>query len=173
MPTIPVTSGTVEYTKEVSFTPNASVVPEAQTKPTMAATFALATAKVATIANVVKASVQALADVPLLRIWLDNRLMYSCSLKEEDTILLGDSANSIQGLMQLATPFAYTPLTSDNMMDVVARAAGSLQGKGFAVGGCGSPPSARTCFWAAATPGRSVGAKNIRLRLWAMPGFSE
>jgi HK97 family phage major capsid protein len=131
MPTIPVLTGSIEYTQETSFTPSAAVVPEGTTKPTMVVTYAEATAKVATIASVVKASVQALADTPMLALWLDNRLLYSCSLKEEDVILNGDAGNAITGLMGHATAFAYVPATGDTGMDVIGHAIGKLMGQGY------------------------------------------
>jgi HK97 family phage major capsid protein len=47
----------------------------------------------------------------------------------------GDATNSINGLMQMATAFSYTPAASDNGMDVIAHAIGQLMGKGYAVDG--------------------------------------
>jgi hypothetical protein len=78
---------------------------------------------------------QSLADVPLLNSWLDVRLGYSVALKEEDVLINGDAANSIQGLLGLATAFTYTPATTDQGMDVIAHAIGQLMGKGYAVDG--------------------------------------
>ncbi len=134
MPVMPVTSGSVEYTQETSFTPSAAVVPETQLKPTMAITFAEAVARCSTVASVVKVSKQSLLDVGLMNQWLSSRLSYSVSLKEEDLIVNGDGAG-VQGLMQLATPYTVAPLSTDNSMDVIARAAGALMAKGYAVDG--------------------------------------
>ncbi len=132
IPSIFVTSGVVEYTVEQSYNPHAAaVVPEGTTKPVMAATFVEATSKVATIAVTIKISKQSFADVPLLSPWLDVRLGYSCSLKEEDVFINGDATNNINGLMQLATPFTYTPVTGDQGMDIIARAIGQLLGQGY------------------------------------------
>jgi HK97 family phage major capsid protein len=137
LPQIPVTSGTVEYTQETSFTPSAAVVAEAALKPQMAATFTEATAKCATIAQYVKISVQSLADTPMLSTWLDGRLTYAVSLKEESVILNGDATATpaIQGLMQVAPVFSYTPATGDTGMDVIAHAIGQLTGAGYPVDG--------------------------------------
>jgi hypothetical protein len=137
MPQIPVTSGTVEYTQETAFTPSAAVVAEAALKPAMAATFAEALAKCATIAQYVKTTVQSLADTPMLSSWLDGRLSYAVSLKEEGVILNGDATASpaIQGLMNLAPTFSYTPATGDTGMDVIAHAIGTLMGAGYPVDG--------------------------------------
>jgi HK97 family phage major capsid protein len=135
LPTIPVTTGNVEFLEETAFTPNAAVVPETTVKPTTSATYAEKLAKIATIASVLKVSVQALADIPQLAVWLDTRLLYAVLLKQEDVLLNGDAANSISGLMQLATAFAYTPATGDNAMDVVAHAAGALMAQGYSVDG--------------------------------------
>jgi HK97 family phage major capsid protein len=135
MPVLPVGSGSVEYTVETSFTPSASVVPETTTKPTMGIAFTEATAKCATIASIVKCSRQSLMDVALMNVWLNTRLGYSVNLKEEDVLINGDTPNSINGLMQLATAFTYTPAASDTGMDVLAHALGSLMGKGYAPDG--------------------------------------
>jgi HK97 family phage major capsid protein len=105
IPTIFVGSGTVQYAVEQNYDPHAATVaPETTTKPVMAATFVEAVNKVATIAVTIKVSKQSFMDVPLLNPWLDIPLSYSCNLKEEDMLVNGDSANSIQGLVQLATP---------------------------------------------------------------------
>jgi hypothetical protein len=135
LPTIPVTSGTVEYLQETAFTPGAAVVPETTLKPTTTATYQEKLAKVATIASILKVSVQALADLPQLTIWLDTRLLYAVLLQQENVLLNGDAPNSIQGLLQLATPFTYTPAATDNYMDVVAQAMGQLMAQGFQVDG--------------------------------------
>lgn len=135
MPTMPVASGSVEYTVETSFTPSAGVVPETQSKPPMAISFAEATAKCATVASVIKVSKQSLMDVGLMNTWLSVRLGYSVNLKEEDMLINGDATNSISGLMQLAPAFVYTPATGDTGMDVIAHAIGNLTGKGYVVDG--------------------------------------
>jgi HK97 family phage major capsid protein len=135
MPVIPVSTGNVEFLEETAFTPNAQVVAETNLKPTTTATYQEKLAKVATVASLLKVSLQALADLPQLSVWLDTRLLYAVLLKQEDVILNGDVTNSISGLMQLATAFAYTPLTTDNAMDVIANAAGALMAQGYSVDG--------------------------------------
>jgi HK97 family phage major capsid protein len=135
LPILPVTSGSVEYVVESSFVPTAAVVPETTVKPPLDIAFTNATAKVATTAAIVKASLQGIADAPMLSGWLDGRLRYAVGLKEEGTILNGDVGNSISGLLQLATPFTYVPQTGDTAMDVIGQAAGALMGQGYAVDG--------------------------------------
>jgi HK97 family phage major capsid protein len=135
LPTIPVTVGNIEYLQETSFVPGAAVVPETTVKPTTTATYAEKLAKIATIASVLKVSLQSLADIPQLSFWLDQRLLFAVLLKQEDTLLNGDATNGISGLMQLATPYAVAPLPTDNPMDTVARAAGALMAQGYSVDG--------------------------------------
>jgi HK97 family phage major capsid protein len=137
MPQVPVSSGSVEYTVEQSFTPSAAVVAEGALKPQMAATYAEATAKCVTIAQCVKVTVQSLADTPMLTPWLDGRLINSVGLKEEGMILNGDATATppISGLMNVAPAFSYTPSGTDQGMDVIARAAGQLMGAGYPVDG--------------------------------------
>jgi HK97 family phage major capsid protein len=73
-------------------------------------------------------------DVGLMGTWLNIRLGYSVNLKEEDTLINGDSANSIQGLMQLATA-APAPVAGDQGTDTIARSIGALMGLGYAPDG--------------------------------------
>ncbi len=70
---------------------------------------------------------------------------YSCSLKEEDVFINGDATNNIIGLMQLATPLTYTPVTGDQGMDIIARAIGQLLGQGY------QPDGERGGFYRVAT----------------------
>jgi HK97 family phage major capsid protein len=137
MPVIPVTSGSVEFTVEQSFTPSAAVVAEGALKPAMAATYAEAATKCSTIAQYIKTTLQSLADTPMLSTWLDGRLNYAVSLKEESVLLNGDATATppIQGLMNVAPAFAYTPLATDNGMDILAHAIGQLMGAGYPVDG--------------------------------------
>jgi HK97 family phage major capsid protein len=134
MPVMPVSSGTIEYTQETSYTPSATVVPETTPKPAMAISFAEATAKCSTVASIVKVSKQSLADTGLMNTWLNVRLGYSVNLKEEDVIINGDATNGISGLMQLATA-APAPVAGDQGMDTLARCIGQLMGQGYAPDG--------------------------------------
>jgi len=131
LPQLAVTSGNVEYLEETSFLPNAAVVPETTLKPSTELTYAQKLAKVATIASVLKVSVQALADIAQLILWLDTRLLYAVLLKQEAVLLLGDATNGISGLLDVAPTFAYTPAPNDNPMDSVARAIGDLMSRGY------------------------------------------
>lgn len=110
LPQLMVGSGAIEYLMETSFSANAQVVPETTLKPTTTLTYEQKLSKVATIASILKVSLQALADIPQLMIWLDARLLYAVLLRREAVILLGDSANGIQGLMDVAPAFDYTPV---------------------------------------------------------------
>jgi HK97 family phage major capsid protein len=56
-------------------------------------------------------------------------------LQEENVLINGDVANSISGLLSLATAFTYTPGANDNGMDVIAHAIGQLMGQGYAPDG--------------------------------------
>jgi HK97 family phage major capsid protein len=73
----------------------------------------------------------------MLTTWLDGRFTYSVGLKEESVILNGDATATpaIQGLMNVAPAFSYTPTGTDQGMDVIARAAGQLMGAGYPVDG--------------------------------------
>jgi hypothetical protein len=131
IPQIEVSSGNPEFVVENSFTPSAAAVAEGALKPALAISFATALARVQTVAAYVKASVQSLADTPQLQSWLDNRLVYSVSLEEEN-LILNDATN---GLMTVAPTFSGVPVVGDNNADVVFRAIGDLMARGFAVDG--------------------------------------
>jgi HK97 family phage major capsid protein len=137
LPQIPTSSGAVEFTVEQSFTPSGAIVPEGALKPQMAATYVEQTSKAVTIAQYCKASVQSLADTPMLAGWLDGRLSYAVALKEEAVIVGGDATAvpPVNGLLQIAPTFVYTPSGTDQGMDVIARAAGQLWGAGYPVDG--------------------------------------
>lgn len=126
-----ITSGVIEYIQETAFTPAAAVVPEGTLKPSMSATFEMVTQKVATIASTIRMSLQSFYDAPLLSQWVDGRLTNDVLLKEENVFLHGDAANAIQGLLQVAPPFTYTPPATDTGADAIARALGALMSAGY------------------------------------------
>src|SRR5690606_18031564 len=103
------TSNSVEYVRETGFTNNAGPVAENPSglKPESNITFEADSAPVVTIAHWIHASRQVLADVPMLRSYIDGRLRYGLKLKEEDQLLNGSGVGlNINGLMTQATAYA-------------------------------------------------------------------
>ena len=109
-------SQSITYYKESGFTNNAAVVSEGATKPQSEITFEEVTSNVATIAHWVKASKQILADVPQLQSFIDGRLRYGYSYKEETQLLNGTgTGGELSGLIANSTaynaPFVFSDAT--------------------------------------------------------------
>ena len=89
----------------------------------------LVTAKFSTVACWTAASRQALMDVTLLQVFIDQELVYQTQLEEENGILNGTGAvnGQLDGLLPAATPYnaALTP-PNGTMLDVLAMAEAQL-----------------------------------------------
>lgn len=95
-------SGSIEYYVDHSgFENNSSVQgSELSTKGESDLKLEARTMPVSTIAHFVVASRQVLDDVPMLRSYIDGRLRYGLSLREDEQILYGDGSNSnLTGIM--------------------------------------------------------------------------
>jgi HK97 family phage major capsid protein len=117
--------------RETAFTPAAQIVPEASLKPSMSSVFQVVSQKVSTVASICKLSLQSFNDMPTLQQWLDMRLRADCMLKEENVFVAGDAANNVDGLLDLAPPFVYTPAATDTAADAIAKALGQLMTAGY------------------------------------------
>lgn len=99
---------------------NASVVLEGKKKPKSDMRFELAQAIASVIATWLPASRQILADVPVLRSFIDSQLIYAVLLEEEKQILYGSgNAPDLDGITLNATPF--NPTSGDTMIDSLRR----------------------------------------------------
>jgi HK97 family phage major capsid protein len=133
LPRLPVATGVAEFVQETAFTGNAAIAVETTIKPAADATFALVNQKVSTVATTIRLSLQTFSDMPALSLWLDQRMTSNVLLAEEKIFVNGDTPNAVQGLLQVAPVFSYTPPTSDNPADAIARAVGDLMGRGYRV----------------------------------------
>lgn len=101
------TSNSIQFVRETGFTNNAAVVGEKQQKPESTIKFEEDTAKVATIAHWVQASVQILDDAAQLQSYIDGRLRYGLAYVEELELLKGDGTGQhLLGIIPQATAFA-------------------------------------------------------------------
>jgi len=124
LPTIGVSSGSVEHPKQTGRTNAAGMVAEGGLKPESSYAFELVTTPIRTIAHWVPASRQILDDAPQLQGLIDTELRYGLELKEEEQLLLGDGVGqNILGLVPQATAFS-APFTveSATMIDTIALA---------------------------------------------------
>lgn len=102
-------SNAIDYVKETGFTNNAAEVAEnpGVAKPKSNITFDLVNLPVRTIAHFVLASVQVLADAPMLSSYINGRLIYGLKLREDNQLLNGDGTGvNLKGLMAQATGYA-------------------------------------------------------------------
>lgn len=124
LPTIGVTSGSVEYPKQTERANNADVVAEGTLKPESAYGFNLETTPIRTIAHWVPASRQILDDAPQLMGLIDTELRYGLELKEEAQLLYGSgTGQNLLGMVTQAT--AYAPpisIGSPNLIDTIGLA---------------------------------------------------
>lgn len=98
----------IEFIKETGFTNNAaSQANQGDEKAESSLKFDDATSTVRTIAHHIKASKQILNDAPMLRSYVDNRMLYGLKLKEEAQLLNGDgTSGNLLGINPQATAFA-------------------------------------------------------------------
>lgn len=134
IPSTPVTTGSVQWLREASFT-NAAAAQKNQldTKAESDLTFENKSAEIATIAHFVTASKQVLDDQNGLQAYIEQRLRYGLDLAVEDQLLNGDgSEGDIGGILLAAnhTAFVSTGLGKTTQLDYLRRARTQLQ-RGF------------------------------------------
>lgn len=99
------TSNSIDYIEEGGFTNAAAPIAESATvagtlKPESALSFAVKTSPIRTLAHWIPATRQIIADAPMLRNYIDNRLTYGLKYVEEAQLLLGvGTGENLQGIM--------------------------------------------------------------------------
>lgn len=131
IPSVPTSSGSTEFVRELVYTNNAgpqwdatSPTPgrEGATKNASDLTFELVNAPVVTIAHHFTVSRQALDDSIALGAYIQSRGLYGLALEEEDELLNGDgTAGQLTGLVASAAPFTGGA-TNLSPLDVIRRA---------------------------------------------------
>lgn len=97
----------IQYFRELLFTNNAAPVVEGTRKPESDITFEDALARVIKIAHFIKATTEAMDDIPQLQSIIDQRLRYGLAYAEEQQLLNGSGVgNNLLGLFTQATPYA-------------------------------------------------------------------
>jgi HK97 family phage major capsid protein len=112
-------SNSLQYVQETGFVNNAATVVEGAEKPQTTIEYTEHTAKVATIAHWVQASVQILDDAPQLESQIDGRLRYGLMYVEEQELLKGDGTGShLLGLVPQATDYlSPIDIADETMID--------------------------------------------------------
>ena len=117
-------SNLIQYVQETGFQNMAAPVAEGAAKPQSDLSMELVDTPVRTIAHWFKASVQVLADIPLLQSYIDGRARYGLEYTEETQLLAGDgSGQNLEGLIPQATAFDELLLKADDQqVDILRRA---------------------------------------------------
>ena len=123
---ISMTSDTVEYVREDTFTNAAATVAEASAttgtsglKPESTLVFSIQTSPVRTIAHWIPITNRMLADAPAIRGIINGRLLLGLDLELEDQILTGDGlGENLTGLLSVAG-INIQGLGSDNVADAI------------------------------------------------------
>tara|TARA_R110000787_G_scaffold20580_4_gene61083 strand:+ start:4814 stop:5923 length:1110 start_codon:yes stop_codon:yes gene_type:complete len=125
LPTINVTTGSVEYPRLTAGPSAAATVAEGAEKPEAAMTLDLVTVPIRTIAHWIPASRQVLDDAPQLRGLIDTELTYGLKFVEDNQLLNGaGSGTDLSGIYTNATAFAAgaAVVTTPNKIDVLLHA---------------------------------------------------
>lgn len=121
IPTVPITTSSVDYPKQLTRVNAAAPVAEGAPKPYSTFTWGNATAPVRTIAHLAKLTRQAMDDAPRLVAEVDSEMRYGLNLVEEAQLLNGDgTGQNLSGLVTQATAYAapFTP-TSPTSIDAL------------------------------------------------------
>lgn len=95
------------YPKETGYVNNAAPVAEGARKPESSISMVTVTESVKKIATFMKASTEVLADLPMLRSFIDYRLRYMLRFREEAQMLMGSGVgNNLNGIYTQATAYA-------------------------------------------------------------------
>lgn len=124
MNVVPVTQGSVSWSRETGFTNLAAIqAAEGDLKAESTLTFELIDSTIPTIAHFVKVSSQALSDQPQLENILGNRLRYGLNVKLDDLIING----AVTGWTVAGNFTAFTPTVGESGIDSVNRAIALLE----------------------------------------------
>lgn len=125
LPTVQVSSNSVEILRQKARSSNAGMVAEGAAKPESDVQFELVQIPIRTIAHWTKASRQILDDIPQLSGIIDGELIYGVKLKEEDQLLNGDgTGQNILGMVPQATAYSapFVPTGTVTMIDMIGLA---------------------------------------------------
>jgi HK97 family phage major capsid protein len=119
----PTDQNAVSYIRETGFTNASAIAPEGTLKPESGITFDEITSLVKVIAHFIPATRQVIADIPQMRTFIDQRLMYGLSVTEEAQVLYGSGVgDNIEGLMTVGGTQTYTAPAGELRLDSIRRA---------------------------------------------------
>ena len=115
----------LEYAQIISTEDNAAIVPEGQLKPISDVSTAKATAKAHVYADGFEVTNQVLADDGALVAYMDSRIRRNVRAVVEETIINGDSANGVAGI--LTTAGVQQQAFDESVIVTIARALEKLE----------------------------------------------
>lgn len=119
----PTDQNAVTYIRETGFTNASAIAPEGTLKAESSITFDEITSLVKVIAHWLPVTRQVIADIPQMRQFIDQRLMYGLSVTEESQILFGSGVgDNIEGLMTVGGTQDYTAAAGESRLDSIRRA---------------------------------------------------
>lgn len=128
LPTFGVSTGSVEFVRETSYTNNAGMVPEyADTdsgeKPQSAIAFEVVTTPVRTMAHYIPITRQIVDDARQLQGYIENRLLYGLRLKEDQQLLYGTgTGDEVNGILTDTNIQTLDQTASETLIDAIRRA---------------------------------------------------
>ncbi|WP_416065410.1 phage major capsid protein [Rhizobium sp. ZK1] len=168
-------SNLIQYVQETGFQNMAAPVAEAALKPQSDLSLDLVDTPVRTIAHWFKASVQVLADIPLLQSYIDGRARYGLEYQEEVQLLAGDgTGQNLEGLIPQATAFDTNLVKADDQqVDILRRAILQVRIAEYAASGIVLNPN----DWADIETLKDMNGRyifgnpgtNLQPRMWGLP----
>lgn len=129
--TRPVNGAAVDFIRELAYTNAASPTTDSGTRNESADTFVIASERVKTIGHWIPASRALFDDLPELRRFIDDNLVYGIKLREENEALNGDNLGQhYNGICGQATPYAGSYATAgDTKLDKLRHAILELEAR--------------------------------------------
>ncbi len=165
---IPVTSNMVNSLREASWTNDAAEVSQGAAKPESDVTFEQYNVPITTVAHWIKVSNQLLADAPAIMAYIDTRLRDGLAQRVDAQLLNGNGTSpNLSGLTDSGNFTAYTPSTSDLLVDAINRAKYAL----WATGNMPDTVIVNPANWGAMERTRETYTGGKGEYLYGMPGM--
>lgn len=132
LPSGVITSNSLEYPREKTFTNNAAETAEAAQKPESAAEYELINSPVRTIAHFIKVTKQILQDSAVLEAFINSSLAYGVNYRVDSQLLNGTgSGQQLSGLLDDGNYVSYNPTANDTELDSINRMIYALEEGNF------------------------------------------
>lgn len=123
IPSVPVSSNSVNSLRELSWTNDAAEVSEGSAKPESDITFEEYDVSIRTIAHWIKVSNQLLADAPAIAAYIDVRLRDGLAQRVDRQLILGNGTSpQLSGLTDSGNFTAFTASTGANLIESINKA---------------------------------------------------